>query len=317
VKLVRFFIIYSILVLIITACGKDRNQEIQEPPHEINIASVVDVQVTGWKAGSTRVILKKEDLDNYAGNLSNLYYSYGFKTLVAKEYKNPKSISVIVEAFELDNSEDAFGLYSFDTIGKKQDIGQGAVYNHGIMRFWKDRVFVRIIARENYKEVEKDVMNFAKVVEKKISYEGEKPKMLDFIPQENLIPDSLCFFHQNICLNNIYYVPETYSLALSDQTDAVAVQYNVGGSVYPRLVIVKYPDESSAQNAYNGFTVLYFDVNTPVYSDDNINVVRTEEGEYNSISIRRNYIVLVFESRSSNTSRQFADATLKKIGRKN
>lgn len=313
----RFLRTISIFIIpiIFMSCGKS-NDDNQYPPHEINLGSVINVKMPGWKVGTTKVMLKKEDLEGYMGRLASLYSSYGFKKLIARQYVNQKSISITVEAFELEKSSDAFGLYSFDTIGKKQEIGQGAVYNHGIMRFWKDRIFVRIVAREDYREVESDIIKFAKAIEANILYEGEKPTMLNLVPEENLIPDSLCFFHHNVCLNNIYYVPETHSLGLSDNTDAVAVQYKVDGSVYPRLVIVKYPDELSAQNAYNAFTVLYFDVNTPIYNDNKINVVRTEDGEYNSISIRRNYIILVFESRSSNTSRDLASAALKKIGRR-
>lgn len=314
-RYIKFIIIFNI-ILIVLGCGNTKNSDQEEPtPQEINLSSISDVNNPNWKLEITRVISNKETLEKYAGRLSSLYSAYSFNKLMVKQYANKNSLAITAEVFEFKKSDDAFGLYSFDTIGKKLDIGQDAVYNHGIIRFWKDRIFVRIIAHENYREAQKDILSFAKAIEKNIPYESEKPQILKLIPEENLVPDSLCFFHQNACLNNIYYVPETYALGLSDQTDAVAVQYKMDGA-YPRLVIVKYPDESSAQNAYNGFKVLYFDVNTPIYNDDDINVARTEEGEYNSISLIHNYIVLVFESRSTNTSRQLADAALKKIGRK-
>ncbi|HGJ64711.1 TPA: hypothetical protein ENS27_04895 [bacterium] len=307
--------IFFILILFF-ACGRAKHDQVEPIPHEYDLTVIADVSISGWKPDITRFIYNKENLKKYAGNLAELYSSYGFKKLIVKQYINSKSKMLKIELFELDKSENAFGLYSFDTIGKKQDIGQGAVYDHGILRFWKDRLFVKIVASEDYKEIEKDIISFAKAIANNINYEGQKPDIIELVPEENLVTDSLCFFHHNICLNNIYYVPETHALNLSDETDAVAVQYKVDGNVYPRLIIVRYPDEISAENAHKNFSKLYFDVNTAIYNDDKINVVRTEEGEYNSISLRRNYIVLVFESRSSNTSRDLAGAALKKIGRK-
>ena len=302
-----------IILMIFYGCSKKDNQEQAAVEEEINLANVVNVTVPGWKAEKEFVIDNAQKMKQYAGRLSDLYIAYGFKKLVAKEYKNANSLSIIVEAYDFGTGKNAYGMYSFDTVGKKLSVGQDALYGHGVVKFWKGRLFVQVSAQEEYRQLEKSVMAFARLVDQKIPYVSEKPNILKMIPEERIVTDSLHFFHQNICLNNIYYIPESHSLGLSDQTDVVTAQYNFGKEMYPHLLLIEYPDELSAQNAYNGFTVLYFDEETPVYKDDNINVVRTEEGEYNSISIKRNFVIIVFESRSADVSRQLSSTTLKKL----
>jgi len=309
----NFFILSLVTSVFFCGCLKRDMQEQVTVEEEINLAPVVNVNIPGWKAEKERVIDNGQTLKQYAGRFGDLYLAYGFKKLVTKEYKNSKSLSIVVEVYDLGTGKNAYGLYSFDTVGKKLSVGQDAVFEHGILRFWKSRLFVQVVAQEDFRQLEKDIVAFARAVDQRIPYTSEKPALLDMVPEENMVPDSLHFFHQNICLNNIYYLPESYSLGLSDQTDVVTAQYNVSKGVYPRLIMIKYPDELTAQNAYNGFTVLYFDEESAIYKDDNINVVRTDEGEYNSISIKRNYIILVFEPRSVDVSRQIAGAALKKL----
>ncbi len=57
-------------------------------------------------------------MKRYLGRGEELYFAYGFERLLIREYKNKKSFTIKVEAYLLDSSENAFGLYSFDQIGK-------------------------------------------------------------------------------------------------------------------------------------------------------------------------------------------------------
>ncbi|HGE70450.1 TPA: hypothetical protein ENX78_06425 [Candidatus Poribacteria bacterium] len=302
-----------IMLFIFCGCSKKDKQEITVSEEDVDIAKIVNVNIPGWKAGIERVINYEQGLRLYAGRLADLYLVYGFKKFATKEYKNPNSLSIMVEVYDFGNSKNAYGIYSFDTIGKKMDIGNDASYSYGILRFWKGRLFVRIVAQEEYRQLEKSVIQFAKAVDQKITNIGERPYLLTKIPQEKMVPDTLHFFHENACLNNIYYIPESYTLGLSDQTDVVTAQYSFGANSYPRLFVIEYPDELSAQNAYNAFTVRYYDEQTPVYRNDDINIVRTEEDDYNSISIKKNFVILVFEAHSADINKRLTKEVTKKI----
>ncbi|MGB9595321.1 MAG: DUF6599 family protein [Candidatus Poribacteria bacterium] len=308
----KTYIIFIIISFIFCGCSKKDKQNEVIPEEEVDIAKLVNVNIPGWKAGIERVINYEQGLRLYVGRTADLYLAYGFKKFATKEYKNRNSLSIMVEVYDFGNSKNAYGIYSFDTTGKKMDIGNDASYGYGILRFWKGRLFVRIVAQEEYRQLEKSIIQFAKAVDQKIPNVGERPHLLTKIPQEKIVPDTLHFFHENLCLNNIYYIPESYTLGLSDQTDVVTAQYSFTTNSYPRLFVIEYPDELSAQNAYNAFTVRYYDAQTPVYKND-INIVRTEEDDYNSISIKKNFVILVFESHSAEINKKLTKEVLKRI----
>lgn len=307
-------------ILIVTAlfmfygCSKKdkQNETIPIPEEEIDIVELVNVNIPGWKAGIERVINYEQGLRLYAGRIADLYLAYGFKKFAIKEYKNRDSLSIMVEVFDFGNSENAYGIYSFDTAGSKMDIGNDATYSYGILKFWKGPLFVRIVAQEEYRQLEKSIIQFARAIDQKITVIGERPQLLKKIPHEKIVPDTLHFFHENSVLNNIYYIPESYTLGLSDKTDVVTAQYSFAPTSYPRLFVIEYPDELSAQNAYNAFTVRYYDAQTPVYKND-LNIVRTEEDDYNSISIKKNFVILVFESHSSEINKKLTKEVSKRI----
>ena len=302
-----------LLIVICSGCSP-KDKEVEVPQDEgIDLLSLASVQIPGWEEKETTFVSKAKDLSKYAGDEMELYLAYGLKRLVAKEYRNEESLPMLVEIYELDNSENAYGIYSFDTVGVKPEIGQGATYGHGLLRFWKDRLLVKVLAREEYMEVEKDVLSFGREIDSKILTTGPLPYLLTLMPEEKLIPDSLHFFHQNICLNNICYIPESTALHLSEQTDAVTARYDLGGKSPPLLLLIDYPNGVAAETAFMEFGALYFQ-GEPVYPDRRINVVKVEEEEYSSITLSRNFIVLVFEARNVDVCKKLVASALTKIG---
>lgn len=304
-----------VLLLAIAVCSgcSSREKEVATPPsEETDLLSLVSIQVPGWQEAETVLVSKAEDAHKYMDGRAGLYLAYGFRSLAVKKYKNKKSLPMLVEVYEFDTSENAYGMYSFDTVGGKLDIGQGAVYGHGLLRFWKDKMLVRVFAEEEYLELEEDVLVFGRQIDSRILKTGSKPDLLSLVPDEDLVPDSLHFFHQNICLNNIYYIPESTALKLSEQTDAVTAQYTLGGKHLARLLLIEYPDESAAGQAFESFSASYFQGES-IQADQRINTVRMAENEYNSITLNRNFVILVLEAQYANLCKKLVVATLAKI----
>lgn len=307
----KTLIIVLLTIVLCSACVKKEKRV--STVEEIDLVPLLDVQIPGWKAGLPRTITQARDMQRYMGRSADLCPAYGFKKLVIKEFKNAKSLSIVAEAYELDSDKNAYGFYSFDTTGRKLDIGQGAVYGHGVLKFWKGRILIRVIAREEFRQLESNVITLGRQIDSKMTTEGSKPELISLVPEERLIPDSVHFFHENICLNNIFYIPESTALNLSKETDVVTAQYSFGGGQFPQLIMIQYPDKSMAKTALEAFSASYFGEQTLIYEDQNIKVIRTEEGEYNSITINGKFVILVFESRSRDTCRQLAGAVLEKI----
>ena len=164
---------------------------------------------------------------------------------------------------------------------------------------------------EEYKKLEEDIFTFGRQIDAKIPAAGLRPRMLALIPEEKLVPDSLHFFHENICLNNICYIPESIALNLSDQTNAVTAQYALGGNQPSRILLIEYPDELVAKTAFEKFVQLYFH-GQPIHADRQINIVKIAEEEYNAIALDRNFLILVFETQYSSLCKKLVAATLAK-----
>lgn len=311
-------IVITILIfisLIYVGCTKN-NEPNENTSENIDLLSIVDVNVPGWTLERSRFIIDQQEMKRYLGRGEELYFAYGFERLLIREYKNKKSFPLKVEAYLLNSSENAYGIYSFDQIGKKLPIGQGAVYSLGILRFWKDRLFIKIIATEEYQELEKDTITYAKIIDSKIKNTGQKPKIVSYVPEGNLILDSIHFFHKNISFNNIYYLPETVHLNLDENTNCVAAQYSLGGGNFPRLIIIEYPDEISSSFAYESFKKSYFSDQKSMGESENSIIIKTDENDYNSMFIYKNFIILTFESLTANTCKKLSDQAIFRIDNK-
>lgn len=310
----RMFLVIILNFISLTIIGCLNNDEpIETATESVDLISIVDVNIPNWELIRSRFIVDQQELRRYLGRSDELYFAYGFERLLIREYKNKKSFPLKVEAYLLNSSENAYGIFSFDQVGKKIAIGQGAVYSLGILRFWKDRLFIKIIATEEYQELEKDAIMFAKIIDSKIKNTGQKPKIISYVPEEKLIPDSMHYFHKNISFNNIYYLPETIHLNLNEETNAVAVQYSFGGGNFPRLIIIEYPDNTLSETAYNSFKKSYFSDQKTVNESENNIIIQTDENDYNSMYLYKNFIILTFEALTANTCKKLSDQTIFKI----
>jgi hypothetical protein len=309
-----FFTKVFVLLAIALCCGcSSEEKEVSAPSSEgFDLSSLLSIRVSGWQEIETMLASKPEDIYEYMDGGAELYFAYGLKSLAIKKFKNKRALPMLVEVYEFDNSENAYGIYSFDTVGDKLDIGQDAVCGHGLLRFWKDKIFVRVFAEEEHLELAEDILIFGRQIDSRILNTGLKPDLLSLIPDEDLVPDSLHFFHQNICLNNIHYIPESTALKLSEQTDAVTAQYKLGENRPARLLLIEYPSESAAGQAFESFSASYFQGES-IKADLRINTARMAENEYNAITLNRNFVILVFEAQYADRCKKLVAATLVKI----
>ncbi len=303
-----------ILLLVIVVCSGCSSKDKEAPQsEEPDLLSLVSVQMPGWQEKETMLLSETKDMAEYMDSEAEIYLAYGFRRLAVKKYKNENSLPMVLEVYEFDSSEKAYGAYSFDTVGEKPNIGQAAVYGHGLLRFWKDKMLVRVIAEEDYSELEEDILAFGREVDSKILTTGSRPELLSLIPTEKLVPDSLHFFHKEVCLNNIYYISEFSALCLSDQTKAVTARYALGGVQPALLLLIEYPGESEAAMAFEGFNASYLQGVDAGPADQQTKIAQFGEEDYNSMTLKGKFVILVFEARSPAVCIELIASTLAKI----
>lgn len=303
----RSFALTFVLLLLISGTswketgGNPRSEktELQNLPPSID---------KGWKAEEPR-IFARGTLFDYMNGGAELYLSYDLERLLVQEYSSGEN-SILVEICEMESSEDAFGLFSLNRQDETLSMGQGASYGFGVLALWKDRYFAKIIDLEG-RDVNKDlILSLGKEIAEKIKNEGKKPELLKRIPKENLLDQSLRYFHQEIILNNLYFLSKEDILNLSEKTDAILANYRSDNESL-RLLLIQYPDTVESRSAFESFNENH--LKTAMSSLSNLQ--RVGENLFTGAELKDRYLIVVLEGSTRESVKELLTATRESLTR--
>jgi hypothetical protein len=265
-------------------------------------AEFIPESLDGWSKTEADQFYNRENLYDYIDGGAELYLSYGFQSLVNRTYTQPGQPDIILDIFDMGSSQNAFGVFSHSREKVEQEFGQGSQYTAGSLLFWKDRYFISILASPETPESSQVIKKLAGIIESHIEKEGSLPALVDLLPRDSLIEESVKYFKHYIWLNSYYFIANQNILHIDENTDAVLAKYreNNGKSL---LLLVQYPDTESAKVAYQDFVKNYFlGISDPA-------AVRLEDGSWTGIRLQANLIVAVFNS----TSRESVNHLIKEV----
>lgn len=264
-----------------------------------NLPNLLPKGKDGWVKSGEPEIYDRNKLFDYLDGGAELYLAYDFQSLVVQRYssdsleKNP----ITVEIYQMNSSSDAYGLFSFDQEGEMVNLGQKGIYGYDLLRFWKDRLLVRILgSNENLKEI---ILKFGREIDKEIKTKGKPPDLLSKIPQDNLVPNSDHFFHKQILLNNLYFLSAQNILNLTDKTDCLLADFKLDEQIL-RLLLIEYPDSKKTKDAYESFNQFYLK-NKAL---ENNKIIEIEEGKLVGVDLEKNYLILVFDGKDKKSGLQ-------------
>jgi hypothetical protein len=211
-------------------------------------------RVAGWAAVGEDKIYTTENLFEYIDGGAELYLSYGLSSVLARNYTREGEPDITVDLFDMGSSENAFGVFSHSRETIDSAFGQGSQYTKGLLLFWKDRFYVSILASPETKASKAAVFALARSIEAQIPNDGPLPGILEYLPQDSLIAESVRYFHHYIWLNSHYFVSDENILHISEHTDAVLAKYR-GGDKRWYLVVVEYPSDMEARLARTDFAI--------------------------------------------------------------
>lgn len=204
--------------------------------------------VNGWHASDDKYY-DPESLYDYINGGAELYISYGFKEVLSRTFTNADGEEIQVEIFDMQNPENAYGVFSQQREEEETQFGQGSQVVLGSIIFWKDRYFVSMMNHNETPEVKKGMREIAASIGSRIKNEGEKPDIIQYLPKDNLDPASIRFFKHYIWLNAYYYIAEENYFNIDKQTGAVLAKYNTGD---PRtiMLLIEYPNKDETNAAW-------------------------------------------------------------------
>jgi hypothetical protein len=292
---VKLFLVFLVSVDLLAA-GLSPNQEGENQMKSFSLpfAEILPREISGWTPSRDDQVFGRDDIFDYMDGGGEIYLAYDFRALLVREYTKADAPAIVVEIYQMSSSEDAYGVFTHDTDGDALNLGQGAVYGAGLLRFWKDTVFVRIMADRETPEAKAVVMKLGETIAAAIPKEGAKPSLLDLLATDGLLTKSLRYFHTQILLNAHYYLANVNILSLSPKTQAVLARYE-RNKAQARVLLVGYPSAAKAFDAGGRFVEMFllerFDP-----EGGEVEPKKLENGKYAGIIIRGTYLIIVIDA---------------------
>jgi hypothetical protein len=250
-------------------------------------------EVQGWKADGQGKVYTRQNIFDYMDGGGEIYLAYDFQRLLAREYARPDAPRIVAEVYQMASSRDAYGVFTHDTDGQPVSVGQAALYSPGLLRFWKDRFFVRLQAEDETPAVKTALMAMGMQIASGIPQEGRKPSLLAALPPQGLIESSVHYFHTSVSLNIHYFLADSNLLNLNSRTEAVLARYEQG-SDKPYLLLVRYPRPGDAQAGFDQFSKVYLRESP---AEDAV-FAKLEKGQFAGARREGRALLLLFEAGS-------------------
>ncbi len=249
----------------------------------------------GWMKSEGVETYNRHNIFDYIDGGAELYLAYDFQQVVVQKYipntqDSVEEKSITVEIWQMNSPEDAYGVYSIDQEGEKVQIGQTGVYDAGYLRFWKSIYVVKILQMvESSKDT---ILQLGREIDQTIKQKGELPLLVRQVPADSLLANSVCFFHKQIILNNVFPIPGQDKLNLSAQTDGVLADYRLCED-HLKLLLIQYPDSTKAEAVERSLKEPYLAKGGSV--EDKI--FRSNENGLQGMEVRGNHLVLVLNGK--------------------
>lgn len=218
-------------------------------------AKSLPANINGWKTGADR-FFNSENLYDYIDGGAELFISFGFSKVFNRKYTNDKENEIIVDIFYMNKPEDAYGAFLFTSGKVDSAYGCQSQISPGAVIFWKDNFYISITSNRVTAEGNKIIKQLAEIMDKAISVKGTKPKIVSYLPKNNLDEESVRYFRHYIWLNTHYFLSNDDILNIDQKTEGVTAKYGADSSKAV-LILLEYPDEFTAKTAFDKFTANY------------------------------------------------------------
>jgi hypothetical protein len=168
---------------------------------------------------------------------------------------------------------------------------------------------VRIFASYENDAIKNSIFDLGRQIANNIEQLGSKPELLSKIPEENVIDDRVHYFHEEICLNNIYYIGDENPLNLNANTDAVTYEYNLKGQV-SRVILVRYEQPRYAEAAAAKFLRTHREqyIGDASVSNNETKIIRYDENmKYLCVKQIGKYLIVILEADSEDSCYRILD----------
>ncbi len=245
--------------------------------------------INGWRITEKDQMYNPKNLFDYIDGGAELYLSYGFQQVVTRTFTKTDEPDIIVDIFDMGSSESAFGVFSHSREVIDTTFGQGSQYTAGLLLFWKDRYYVSLMASYETEQARQTIFQMAHQIDAAIPQKGQMPKILSYLPQKNLVRESIRFFRHHVWLNSHYFISDENILHINQNTAAVLAKYHCADQKCI-LLLIQYPTLNDAERAYRDFIRMYLPELQHSPS------VQIEDGTWTACQLNDRHLIIVFNA---------------------
>jgi hypothetical protein len=204
----------------------------------------------GWTQDEAPRTYDRDTLYDFMNGAADLYFTYGFESLAVGDYQSPEGGWLRVEVYRTATDADAYGLFAYNAYGEPIDLGvQGRWASESGISFWQSRTFVQITARDAVDDAA--LQAFGEAVSAALPATGTSPTIVQALPLQDLLPDSVRFFREQMALDNFLWLGPENVLGLGPDSEGALGTYTLDTG-QATLLLVAFPDEDRAEAARQG-----------------------------------------------------------------
>lgn len=247
--------------------------------------------IEGWKIAEGPTDYDPNKAYTYMNGAAELFIAYNMRKLTVLRYEKSARPAIILEVYRMASSEDAYGLFSFESDDPGAGIGQGSEFGGGLLRFWKGSYFVSIYGDGAGNDVEAATLKLGQTVATAITETGNLPALLGMLPDRTppFTKSHSWFVHSHILLNQRFFIAHKNVLNLAHDVDAVLGRYGEGTEKI-HLLLIRYPSEARADSGLMSFKAAYM----PDVSGKPS--VRAENDKWTMVEKRGTFVAIVFDA---------------------
>jgi hypothetical protein len=283
--------------------------------HESGPARLLPESPPEWRQVDETKVFAGAALSDYVNGGAEAYLAYRFVEVAARDFQDDSGARLTVEIYEMDSPENAFGIYSTDSSGERWDIGADSAYDSGLLRFWQGQYFLRILCYPPTPSIEAVIRKIGETMSASIDSESRRPELfLSLPPKNDVVSDSVCYFHRQTSLNNIRFLSDENLLRLGDDVDAITWEERAApaeSSDTLRQIALRYQSEEEANAAHQSFTREYLKVEIGAAGPLG---AKLENGKFAAIGSDAAWLVVVLDANSAEAATGAMERTIAKIG---
>jgi hypothetical protein len=272
-----------------------------QEPDKTAVVDLLPEQIDTWTRSDSATSYDRETIFDYINGAGEVYRSYAFDRVAVVVYTGSQGPDITVELFDMGNTADAYGVFSYAREQEETGIGGGYEQKGRVLCFWQDRYYVCVASEERTADSDRALLDISRAISGRLPPASDPPDLVAMLPGAGLVAFSERFFHLHQSLNYNYYLARENILELSPETDAVLARY-APGSTY--LLLIRYANESDAAAAVSSFRQGYLP------EADDSQTVETGNGAFQSYGRRDRFVVVVLDAVSETAADDLLQATL-------